>query len=190
MTDIKKQFRNELQRCWEDLSSSELASLSQETERTILLSREWDRADAILAYLSFGKEIPLDNLIGRSIDAGKAVYVPLITGPGIMDFHRVDDFSNLKLNRWGIREPFPEAVRFIAGSGKNILILTPGLGFSSDGRRMGRGGGYYDRFLSRKEKTMLSMGICWDGVLREDIPADEKDCPVDLICCGNRILHP
>ena len=34
------------------------------------------------------------------------------------------------------------------------------------------------------------MGICWDGVLREDIPVEEWDSPVDLVCCVNRIIRP
>ncbi len=190
MTKEKNVFRLSLKKCWDELSAGELASLSGETERTIAFSREWNKADTILAYLSFGKEISLDGLICLAIDEGKAVYVPLITGPGTMDFHRIDDLSDLKLNRWGIREPSPSSACFTSRAGGETLILTPGLGFSSDGRRMGRGGGYYDRFLSQKEKGMLSMGICWDGVLREDIPAADHDCPVDMICCENRILRP
>lgn len=172
------------------MTDRELSSIEKKTEKTILHSQEWKEAEIILTYLSFDKEISLDSLIRPSLEADKKIYVPLITGQGIMDFHRLENLSALTLNRWGIREPSPDRERFVSLPGQKVLILTPGLGFGSDGRRMGRGGGYYDRFLSRKREGMIAMGICWDGVLREDIPMEERDCPVDLVCLGDRILRP
>ena len=188
--DEKKEFRRELRKCWESLNDRELKNLSLATEQTVQSCREWDEAEMILAYLSFGREISLDSLIRKALEEKKEVYVPLIKGPGKMDFHRISALENLTRNRWGIREPSPDTDVLNLNSEKKGLILTPGLGFSPDGRRMGRGGGFYDRFLARCGRKLKAVGICWEGVFREDLPVEEHDLPVDLICCGDRLIRP
>lgn len=188
--DEKKKLRRELKSRWKSLGVEELRRLSTETGKTVASSWEWKEAETVLAYLAFDGEISLDSLILRALESGKKVYAPRITGRGEMVFLRIDSLEGIDENAWGIREPSPDSEAFDPAPAGKVLILTPGLGFGSDGRRMGRGGGYYDRFLSGKREGMVSIGICWNGVLREDIPMEERDCPVDLVCCADRILRP
>ena len=61
------------------------------------------------------------------------------------------------------------------------VLLVPGLAFDRLGNRLGRGRGYYDRFLSRLPADILTIGLAFDGMIREQIPHDENDLPVKMV---------
>ena len=61
------------------------------------------------------------------------------------------------------------------------LMVVPGVAFASDGRRLGRGKGYYDRYLSQGGFRAYCVGVCYACQLREDIPAEEHDKKVDKV---------
>ncbi len=143
---------------WDGISQRELEKISSQVCHHIAASSEWKHAETVLAYLSFGKEISLDELIQKSLEEQKTLGVPLIEGSTRMSFRKLDSWPSrgFEINKWGIREPgktYP-----VLSPGKNTLILVPGLGFSSDGKRMGRGGGFYDRYL---EKADLRNPFSW-----------------------------
>ncbi|MDC7234179.1 MAG: 5-formyltetrahydrofolate cyclo-ligase [Spirochaetales bacterium] len=188
----KQDYRQELQKRIRALSDRELGALSSDISETILLSKEWKNAPCLLAYLSFSGDISLDDLIRKSLSAGKDVYVPRIDGRGTMTFRKITDLSpaSLELNRWNIREPLSSAEPFVPEQEREVLLLVPGLGFTIEGKRMGRGGGYYDRFLEWIEGKcpFVSMGIAWKGNLLPELPAEPHDRPVSRICCEREIL--
>jgi len=70
------------------------------------------------------------------------------------------------------------------------VVLVPGLAFDRWGNRLGRGRGYYDRFLRRLPDSVLSIGLALDGMIREQIPHDANDCPVKMIVTESRMLIP
>ena len=68
------------------------------------------------------------------------------------------------------------------------VILVPGLAFDHFGNRLGRGKGYYDRFLQRLPSTALTIGLAFDKMIRDWIPHHENDYPVKIIVTENRTL--
>ena len=58
-------------------------------------------------------------------------------------------------------------------------LLVPGLGFDFSGARLGRGRGYYDRYL--EDKDLLTIGIAWSEQVIEKIPMEQHDCYMDFI---------
>ena len=66
------------------------------------------------------------------------------------------------------------------------LVLVPGLAFDRFGNRLGRGGGYYDRFLRRLPVDVLTIGLAFDGMIREHIPLDAHDHPVKMVMTENK----
>jgi len=68
------------------------------------------------------------------------------------------------------------------------VVLVPGLAFDHFGNRLGHGKGYYDRFLRRLPTDVLTIGLALDSMLRDQIPHDEKDCPVKMVVTECRIL--
>jgi len=68
------------------------------------------------------------------------------------------------------------------------VVLVPGLAFDRFGNRLGRGRGYYDRFLRRLPANVLTIGLALEGMLRDQIPHDENDCPVKMVVTESRTL--
>ena len=66
------------------------------------------------------------------------------------------------------------------------LIIIPGVAFDRKKNRMGRGKGYYDRFLSKMKAP--KMGICFEFQLFDDIPNDENDVKMDYIVSENELI--
>ena len=61
------------------------------------------------------------------------------------------------------------------------LMVVPGVAFSADGVRLGRGKGYYDRYLSRKGFRAYCVGVCYACQLRDDVPSEPHDKRVSLV---------
>lgn len=61
------------------------------------------------------------------------------------------------------------------------VVLVPGLGFTADGRRLGQGGGHYDRFLPRLDDRCLTMGVCFAEQILDDLPTEAHDRRVDIV---------
>ena len=68
------------------------------------------------------------------------------------------------------------------------VVLVPGLAFDPHGNRLGHGKGYYDRFLRRLPSDILSIGLAFDEMIRDQIPHDENDCPVKIIVTESRMV--
>jgi 5-formyltetrahydrofolate cyclo-ligase len=93
-----------------------------------------------------------------------------------LSFRHVSALSELVPGRFGIREPGPGP-----GVKELDLILVPGLAYTIEGSRLGRGAGFYDRFLSRTVGTILKVGICFEFQLVTEIPHEPHDVKMDAI---------
>ncbi len=186
--DGKKQAcRRELQILWEGLSPQEGRRLGAELDQALCAAPLWGRTTQVLAYLSFGREIPLEALMERTLQEGKELYLPRVGGRD-MTFHRVWSLTTrgFHQNKWGIWEPPASAPGFIPQG--EPLILVPGLGFTLRGERMGRGGGFYDRFIRSLAGTAFqTLGVCWEGVLCGELPLEEHDQTLHWLSRGKEL---
>jgi 5-formyltetrahydrofolate cyclo-ligase len=153
----------------------------------------WRATARILLFLSMRDEIDTAALLNTALTANKEVYAPRIEGDAMV-FYRIAGADAWNSGAYGIREPAP-GPRFRPQDG-GALILTPGLAFDRYGNRLGRGKGYYDRFLSSLparaaspvEKDFFVCAFCMDMQVVDRVPADEHDMRVDAICTGRRFL--
>lgn len=123
-------------------------------------------ASLILAFLSLPGEIDTLSLVDEALGSGKSVGVPRIEA-GEIGFVRLDPaWRNWPRDRFGIPEP-PVDLPYLelwapasrGGGQSSVLVATPGLAFSPAGARLGRGKGYYDRFLRRARAEAAARGI-------------------------------
>lgn len=144
---------------------------------------EFVKAKLILFYLSFGGEVETHRMIDKAISLGKKVAVPVIN-------RRDKKFTpslfcgcgcDLEVGPYGIYQPKPERVRNVPLN-KIDLIVVPAVAFDLKGNRIGRGVGYYDRFLNSLPKRIPSVGLAFDFQVLGRIPAVEShDFSVDRV---------
>ena len=92
--------------------------------------------------------------------------------------------EQLATGRWGIWEPTDEAP-LLSDYSRLDLVVVPGVAFSSDGKRLGRGKSFYDRFLPLVPRAAF-VGVCYPCQVVEQIPADPWDIGMDIVCCGEQ----
>jgi 5-formyltetrahydrofolate cyclo-ligase len=122
---------------------------------------------------------------------GKRIILPRVVGPTVC-LHAVENHAELVEGSFGVLEPAPNAP---IAEAKADLILVPGLAFDRSGVRLGRGGGYYDRLLSKFDG--LRVGVCFEELVLERIPAEPHDMcmdflitPAGIISCETQNMRP
>ncbi|MCK5735405.1 MAG: 5-formyltetrahydrofolate cyclo-ligase [Spirochaetaceae bacterium] len=186
--DSKKTARKAAQSIISTLGKQHRESAAAAACKNLKAEVYWKEAGTLLAYLAFGAELDADPVIQAALDEGKSVYVPRVRRK-MMSFHQVESLDErFEKGVFGIREPMKGSREWNAlTSSRPILILVPGLAFDKKGVRLGRGGGYYDRFLSafRKEKqaaglgASLCIGYAYSEQINGNVPAEEYDALVD-----------
>ncbi len=141
-------------------------------------------------YMAFSGEISPAPLMRCALASGKRCFLPVVVNETELDFVRYEEGAPLAENRWGISEP-ARADRRLAAAETNVrpgsldLVFVPLVGFTRDCRRLGAGGGYYDRAFAFRLKRPGSgpklVGLAHDCQLLEDLPMREWDMPLDAV---------
>ena len=143
-------------------------------------SPEFAAARVVMLFLSTPAEIDTASLALKCWQAGKTVVVPKVS----WDQRRMlpTEISSLTTGMTttgpGVREPIggkPIPVDFID------LVVVPGLGFTPTGYRIGRGMGFYDRFLAQSEFIGLSCGLSFEEQIVEQLPVLDHDVPLSML---------
>jgi 5-formyltetrahydrofolate cyclo-ligase len=141
-------------------------------------------ASALAAFLPLPGEPDLRPFLEQMLRAGKPLFLPRIDGDNLV-FHRVRSLENgMRLHAYGMPEPAPHLPRAEpAVLAAKVLFLVPGLAFDRRGGRLGRGKGYYDRFLQSLAaitgKTPFALGLGFACQIVENLPAGETDFRLD-----------
>lgn len=155
---------------------------------TILNSLYYKNAKTIMTFISFMDEVDTHEFIKKSIEDGKNIVVP-ITIPETKDLKLslVKDFKELEPGYYNILTPKEGFIRYTDPKLVD-LIIVPGVVFDRDGYRVGYGGGYYDRFLSKIDKSVPKIAIAFDLQIIDKVPREYYDIPVDYIITEKEII--
>lgn len=152
----------------------------------IAASPEFAAARVVMLFLSSPTEIDTAPLALKCWQAGKTVVVPRVS----WDQRRMLPTEITSLNTGltttgpGVREPIggkPIPVDFID------LVIVPGLGFTPTGYRIGRGMGFYDRFLAQPEFIGVSCGMAFEEQIVEQLPVLDHDMPLSMLATDRGI---
>ena len=114
---------------------------------------------------------------------------PVVSKKGEMSFYKPAKLKAWRKHSLGFREPDPKTAEPVDPSCNIPLFLIPGLAFDRRGRRLGRGKGFYDRFLS--QKRVFKVGVAWSSQIHEeDLPEEKHDIRMDAIVTETFILIP
>jgi 5-formyltetrahydrofolate cyclo-ligase len=156
------------------LETADKAALKQADEQICRRLRqlpEFTRAHTVLAFAPLPGEIDIWPLLAELAAGAKRLCLPLLSGPGLMEAREAGDLTRLKPNRYGIAEPPPGAP--LVAPGDIGLVLVPGLAFDKGLWRLGRGGGYYDRFLPAC--GAFRLGLARELQIVEQLPRETHD---------------
>jgi len=119
---------------------------------------------------------------------GLEVYVPRMMPEKQLDLVMVMNEGELVRGPFGVKEP-PADLPALGDIAQLDAIFIPGLAFSTDGGRLGFGGGWYDRLLARLPEKTIKIGVCWERLMVANWPSDDWDIPVQLILNEHGVLH-
>ena len=151
------------------------------TER-LLQHPFYQEAKVIATYLSFPHEFQTQELIEQALKDGKKVLIPKTYSKGRMDFV-VYDPQQLVKTSFGLLEP--QGNLEVVDASQIDLIHVPGLVFTTEGYRIGYGGGYYDRYLEQFSGHTLST--VYPCQIQDFIP-ENHDIPVQEVLIDERNL--
>ena len=146
--------------------------------------RIWNTANSILFFAPLPNEVNIWALLPEALKLGKTVLLPRYDADsGTYGAYRVQDLDlDLIPGKFGIVEPAHTCSGFAL---KHLdLVLVPGLAFALDGRRLGRGGGFYDRLLPGV--SGIKCGVAFDEQIASDIPVEPHDARVSYILTPSR----
>ena len=177
--ELKRVQRNSVLRRRDALSSE----LREEKSRTIcekLLQLEvYQKAKTVFLFRAFRSEPDLSDFARQAEKDGKTVLYPVCPERGRMLAVKPGPGAEWKTDRFGIREPALEKSK-IWDPGDIDLVLCPCAGFDCTGRRLGMGGGYYDRFLPQCTKAFLLLPAFEEQRLNT-VCTEDFDVPVDAV---------
>ena len=177
---MKETIRRELRRHLVDMKDSLRRQLSAQACQILLDLPEYRQASTIMAYIPLPDELDISPAINTAFQQGKTVLMPRIIWPRhelrpIVTRNLHDD---LKASRHGLQEPAGTEELSLADID---LAIVPALGFDRRGHRMGRGGGFYDRFLARPQLKAHTVGITFHQQLLDKLPVLSHDHAVHMI---------
>ena len=133
----------------------------------------------IVAYYSLPDEVYTHEFIDELIAQGKRVYLPHVVSDDDMVLCSYSGAESMKEGAFGIMEPVG---REMLGDENIDVMLVPGMAFDACGNRLGRGKGYYDRFLSSLSTPRPKLlGVCFDFQKVDVVPTESCDIPVDVV---------
>ncbi|MEM7621902.1 MAG: 5-formyltetrahydrofolate cyclo-ligase [Planctomycetota bacterium] len=180
----KQRLRAEVRERLGSLSPEQQSTASDSAAKALRTSTMWTRnTHAVLAYLSLPDELSVDALFD---DPRPGPPLPRICAPSI-DWaqHRMTPRVILSVEtgtrrtRHGVREPRPDA-KAVQPSDLGI-VLVPGIAFDRCGRRLGRGAGFYDRFLATLPQHTHTVGVCFASQVVGRVPTAAHDVGVRML---------
>eukprot|EP01024_Parvocaulis_polyphysoides_P023629 TRINITY_DN2181_c0_g1_i3.p2 TRINITY_DN2181_c0_g1~~TRINITY_DN2181_c0_g1_i3.p2 ORF type:complete len:238 (-),score=19.56 TRINITY_DN2181_c0_g1_i3:311-1024(-) len=208
MTDIsqtKKEMRQDIKTKLRNLSPQQMKIQSEQICSLVLNSSWWKNASRVGLYVHCErlKEVNTTTILQNELQQDMRVFIPRVDGQqSDMSFLHLDTMEALTpVAPFGILEPTETYMdgtkRLNVFDDNDVLqvLLMPGLGFDKKGRRLGRGGGYYDKFVStyleliqqREQQPPLLVGLCYDVQLQEEIPISDHDHPVNMVITPHQI---
>ena len=181
MLDKKQFIRKDIAARKKHISKETVIWLSQKICDSLVQTDIFQKANQIALYYAMNDEVQTSGLI-EEWWTKKNIALPVVCGEYI-NFYAYTGKENLIKSALGIPEPAPTSV---IPTEDIDLFVVPGIAFDHEGHRLGRGKGYYDRYLAGITKPII--GICFDFQLIDSVPAEKHDIKMNTIITENIIV--
>lgn len=184
----KPHLRTEMKKALSGMPAGAAAAKSRRACRMLVDLDEFTRATAVMLYMPISGEIDCIPAALAAWQQAKTVLVPKVSLEQrhmmAVRCNSMDD--QMVTGSYGIREPArdrPWALEDID------LIVVPALAYDRKGNRLGRGGGFYDRFLAQPPMRAVKCGFAFQEQMVEGIPTTANDWPVDMLVTDKEVLR-
>ena len=172
----KKEIRAEVRRRIKELSAEQMTSASASIFSQIEQLDSFKEARCIALFAAMHDEVPTQIALDRWPKLGRRIVVPRVEG----DIMRFYDYSadKMRTGAFGIEEPEGD----VECAAEDIdLIIVPARAFTTSGERLGRGGGFYDKYMSLEGFHAHTTGIAFSCQIFDSLPTDPHDIKVDEV---------
>ncbi|RLV47475.1 5-formyltetrahydrofolate cyclo-ligase [Nocardioides mangrovicus] len=176
----KEALRDQLLAARREVSVAQIASRAKLVAEHLLDEAEVRRAATVAAYVSVGREPGTGPLLDALTDAGKRVVLPALQPDGDLDWALYRGPDSLAPARRGLLEPVGPLLGPATVATADV-VLVPGLGVDGRGRRLGRGGGSYDRALARVPVGTFVCIVLNAAEVLDAVPTEAHDRPVSAV---------
>ncbi|MBO7190059.1 MAG: 5-formyltetrahydrofolate cyclo-ligase [Alistipes sp.] len=175
MTD-KSAIRGEVRRRIKELTPESKSQSATKIFTEIEQNNNFINAKCIALFASMKDEVPTEYALKAWLTMGKRIVVPRVEG----DVMRFYDYSpdKMQIGAFGIEEPIGNDE---ISADEIDLIIVPARAFTRSGERLGRGGGFYDKYMSLNGFRAYKIGIAFSIQIFDTLPCDPHDIRVDEV---------
>lgn len=182
----KSSIRHDLISKRSTLSPEEVNKTSKEITKNLLRLRRFRNARRVALYFPIENEVNTEGIFRSAREFSKEIYFPCIED-SLLEFRRVSDLDELEPGSFGIPEPSRDSAKVEI---MDIdLVIIPGVAFDRFGRRLGYGGGYYDRVLVKIDNKRR-IGLAYNFQVLDSIPVEAGDEEVGLVVTEAGVILP
>lgn len=164
-----------------EAAEKQLQQWSGQIAEHVRAMEEFQKAARVYAYVDYNKEVFTRPLIEAAWEAGKKVAVPKVHGKDLV-FYEFTDYDQLEPGYFQIPEPaYGAAVNW-----EEALMLMPGVAFDGKRRRVGYGGGFYDRYLEA-HPGHFTVALAFEFQMLEEAPYEDTDIRPDRVVTQAKI---
>ena len=184
--NAKSDLRQRLRRILADIPPEQIRAQSAACCKLLVKQPEYKKAEIIMVFLSLTTELDTTPLVLRAWQDRKRVLAPKVSWEQrrMMPIEIRSLTHDLAETALDIREP-------VAGAPIPVslidLVIVPGLGFDEQGNRLGRGRGFYDRFLAHPENRAVKCAVAFEEQLCPEVPCDPLDVRVDMLVTASKV---
>ncbi len=184
--DKKRALRGAILAKRKSLSFTGVRARGAAIQRLVLALPAYRAAEAIALYSPVQNEVETSEISRGALATGKRLYYPKVAG-GRSRIFQVRSEAELVPGRHGIREPVGGQPLPHRG-GVGLAVFVPGVAFDLQGNRLGRGTGWYDRFLAGLDARVPRIALAYEFQLLEEVPVERGDLPVHAVVTEKRVI--
>ena len=188
MADEKKYLRAILRETRDAITAQHAAHASACVQSTFLGADFYRTAHAIVLYAALGNEVSSDLIRDDALAGGRVVFYPRLNrAANSLELCRIESRADLRPGAYGILEPATPSIA--TASMPPGVVVVPGLAFTREGQRLGRGGGHYDRLIAALPPHAITVGLAYSFQLLDHLPRDGWDQRLSFVVTESAI-HP
>jgi len=183
----KQAIRTTMRQTLAALTPEQRAAASAAACQRLVALEPFVHATTVMLYMPLANEVDVTAAALKCFRAGQTVCVPKVDWDR-KEMHPVEvtsfDDRVLDCDEHGVRTP--KNGRLILLDAIDVVVV-PALAYDPQGNRLGRGGGYYDRFLAKLRPGITTIGLVFDQQIVDDVPKNQRDMAVDIVLTDRRV---